>query len=91
MQIVSLEKNEVWITDGMSLYHDCFGQHKHGMGFVASIGWPPHVLRFQANRPSGLDRHTTMFTEEMPRLSEPDKELIMGQAMCAWWGGDRPA
>jgi predicted TIM-barrel fold metal-dependent hydrolase len=33
----------------------------------------------------------TMFTEEMPWLSESDKELIMGQAVCAWWGWDRPA
>jgi len=33
----------------------------------------------------------TMFTEEMPWLSEPDKALIMGQALCAWWGWDRPA
>ncbi len=32
----------------------------------------------------------TMFTEELPWLSEPDKALIMGQAVCAWWGWDRP-
>ena len=29
----------------------------------------------------------TMFTEELPWLSEQDQELIMGQAVCAWWGG----
>ena len=28
----------------------------------------------------------TMFTEELPWLSEPEKALIMGQAVCAWWG-----
>ena len=28
----------------------------------------------------------TMFTEELPWLPEGDKELIMGQAVCAWWG-----
>lgn len=33
----------------------------------------------------------TMFTEELPWLSESDKELIMGQAVCAWWGWDRTA
>ena len=33
----------------------------------------------------------TMFTEEMPWLSEPDKALIMGQALCAWWAWDRMA
>jgi predicted TIM-barrel fold metal-dependent hydrolase len=32
----------------------------------------------------------TMFTEELPWLSEPDKALIMGQAVCAWWGWERP-
>jgi hypothetical protein len=30
-----------------------------------------------------------MFTEEMPWLSAQDKDLIMGQAVCAWWGWDR--
>jgi predicted TIM-barrel fold metal-dependent hydrolase len=30
----------------------------------------------------------TMFTEELPWLSESDKALIMGQAVCAWWGWD---
>jgi predicted TIM-barrel fold metal-dependent hydrolase len=33
----------------------------------------------------------TMFTEELPWLSEPDKRLIMGGALCAWWGWDRTA
>ena len=33
----------------------------------------------------------TMFTEELPWLSEQDKELIMGRAVCAWWGWDQPA
>jgi predicted TIM-barrel fold metal-dependent hydrolase len=31
----------------------------------------------------------TMFTEELPWLSEQDKALIMGQAVCAWWGWER--
>jgi predicted TIM-barrel fold metal-dependent hydrolase len=33
----------------------------------------------------------TMFTEELPWLSDPDKALIMGQAVCAWWGWERHA
>jgi predicted TIM-barrel fold metal-dependent hydrolase len=33
----------------------------------------------------------TMFTEELPWLSEPDKALVMGQAVCAWWGWERHA
>ncbi len=32
----------------------------------------------------------TMFTEELPWLTEQDKELIMGRAVCAWWGWERP-
>ena len=32
----------------------------------------------------------TMFTEELPWLSEQDKELIMGRAVCDWWGWDLP-
>jgi len=31
----------------------------------------------------------TMFTEELPWLSEEDKRLIMGEALCAWWGWNR--
>src|SRR5262249_45834398 len=31
----------------------------------------------------------TMFTEELPWLSERDKELVMGRAVCAWWGWTR--
>jgi len=27
-----------------------------------------------------------MFTEEMPWLSDRDKELIMGRAVCDWLG-----
>ena len=30
-----------------------------------------------------------MFTEELPWLNERDKRLIMGEAICAWWGWDR--
>ena len=30
----------------------------------------------------------TMFTEELPWLKGRDLELVMGQAVCAWWGWD---
>jgi predicted TIM-barrel fold metal-dependent hydrolase len=33
----------------------------------------------------------TMFTEELRWLSDQDKQLIMGDALCAWWGWHRPA
>ena len=31
----------------------------------------------------------TMFTEELPWLGETDKRLVMGDALCAWWGWNR--
>ncbi len=33
----------------------------------------------------------TMFTEELPWLKGRDLELVMGEALCAWWGWDRKA
>ncbi|MGZ0189709.1 MAG: amidohydrolase family protein [Alphaproteobacteria bacterium] len=33
----------------------------------------------------------TMFTEGLPWLREEDKALVMGQAICDWWGWDRAA
>jgi hypothetical protein len=30
----------------------------------------------------------TLFTEELPWLSESDKELIMGRALCEWLDWD---
>jgi len=32
-----------------------------------------------------------MFTEELPWLRDEDKPLVMGEALCAWWGWDRKA
>jgi predicted TIM-barrel fold metal-dependent hydrolase len=31
----------------------------------------------------------TMFTEEMPWMTDADKELVMGKALCVWWGWPR--
>jgi predicted TIM-barrel fold metal-dependent hydrolase len=31
----------------------------------------------------------TMFTEELPWLRGRDLQLVMGDAICAWWGWDR--
>ena len=30
-----------------------------------------------------------MFTDEICWLSEADLRLVMGDAICAWWGWDR--
>jgi len=32
-----------------------------------------------------------MFTEELPWLPERDKPLVMGLAVCDWWGWTRTA
>ncbi len=32
-----------------------------------------------------------MFTEELPWLNDTDKRLIMGEAICEWWGWKRSA
>jgi predicted TIM-barrel fold metal-dependent hydrolase len=31
----------------------------------------------------------TMFTEQLPWLGDNDKRLVMGDALCTWWGWDR--
>jgi len=31
----------------------------------------------------------TMFTEGLPWLGQDDKRLVMGDALCAWWGWNR--
>lgn len=39
--------------------------------------------------PCSWKQCVTMFTEEMPWLGEADKRLVMGQAICDWWGWHR--
>ena len=36
--------------------------------------------------PCSWQRCVTMFTEELDWLSEQDKQLVMGDAICKWWG-----
>jgi predicted TIM-barrel fold metal-dependent hydrolase len=31
----------------------------------------------------------TMFTEHMPWMSDADRRLVMGDAICKWWGWQR--
>ena len=33
----------------------------------------------------------SMFTEALPWLGERDKQLVMGEALCTWWGWNRAA
>ena len=39
--------------------------------------------------PCSWKQCVTMFTEELPWLNTADKKLIMGDAICAWWGWNR--
>lgn len=39
--------------------------------------------------PCSWKQCVAMFTEELPWLNEADKKLVMGEALCAWWGWDR--
>jgi predicted TIM-barrel fold metal-dependent hydrolase len=59
--------------------HDAFGPHR--------MFWGTDISKM----PCSWRQCVTMFTEELGWLSEQDKRLIMGEALCAWWGWDRPA
>jgi predicted TIM-barrel fold metal-dependent hydrolase len=48
----------------------------------ARMFWGTDITRM----PCSWRQCVTMFTEELPWLSDRDKELIMGRAVCAWLG-----
>ena len=54
--------------------YDAFGPHR--------IFWGTDYSRL----PCSYSQAVTMFTEEIPWLSEEDKEWIMGRGLCAWLG-----
>jgi predicted TIM-barrel fold metal-dependent hydrolase len=57
--------------------YDAFGPHRMFWGTVISA------------MPCSWRQCVTMFTEELSWLSEADKPLVMGDALCAWWGWKR--
>jgi predicted TIM-barrel fold metal-dependent hydrolase len=57
--------------------YDAFGPHR--------MFWGTDITKM----PCSWRQCVTMFTEELPWLSEEDKSLTMGDALCAWWGWDR--
>jgi predicted TIM-barrel fold metal-dependent hydrolase len=59
--------------------YDAFGPHR--------MFWGTDITKM----PCPWRQCVTMFTEELPWLSEQDKQLIMGDALCAWWGWNRAA
>src|SRR5438094_3013547 len=48
----------------------------------ARLFWGTDITKM----PCSWRQCVTMFTEELPWLPERDKHLVMGQAVCAWWG-----
>ena len=58
--------------------YDAFGPER--------MFWGTDITRM----PCSWKQCITLFTEELPWLSESDKELIMGRALCAWLGWTLP-
>jgi predicted TIM-barrel fold metal-dependent hydrolase len=56
---------------------DAFGPHR--------MFWGTDITKM----PCSWRQCVTMFTEELPWPGEDDKRLVMGDALCAWWGWDR--
>lgn len=59
--------------------YDAFGPER--------MFWGTDITRM----PCSWRQCLTMFTEELPWLTEHDKELIMGRALCAWLDWQVPA
>ena len=74
---------EAYPFPGMHTYlrqiYDAFGPHR--------MFWGTDISKM----PCSWHQCVTMFTEELRWLTDQDKRLIMGEALCAWWGWARPA
>ena len=57
--------------------YDAFGPHR--------MFWGTDITKM----PCSWRQCVTMFTEELPWLQGRDLELVMGEALCAWWGWNR--
>jgi predicted TIM-barrel fold metal-dependent hydrolase len=57
--------------------YDAFGPHR--------MFWGTDITKM----PCSWRQCVTMFTEALPWLGEADKRLVMGDALCAWWGWNR--
>ena len=73
----------VYPFESMHLYlrqiYDAFGPER--------MFWGTDISKM----PCSWQQCVAMFTEELPWLSEQDKKLIMGDALCKWWGWNRSA
>jgi predicted TIM-barrel fold metal-dependent hydrolase len=65
------------IHDGLHRIFDAFGP--------ARFFWGTDLTRM----PCSYRQCVTMFTEELPWLKGSDLDLVMGEALCAWWGWTR--
>jgi predicted TIM-barrel fold metal-dependent hydrolase len=59
--------------------YEAFGPHR--------MFWGTDITKM----PCSWGQCVTMFTEELPWLKGRDLELVMGAALCAWWGWNRVA
>ena len=66
------------IHDHVHQIYDAFGPDR--------MFWGTDITRM----PCSWKECVTMFTEELSWLTEEDKELIMGKALCRWTGWDLP-
>ena len=66
------------IHDHVHQIYDAFGPGR--------MFWGTDITRM----PCSWKECVTMFTEELSWLTEEDKELIMGKALCRWIGWDLP-
>ena len=67
------------IHDHLHRIHHTFGPER--------MFWGTDITRM----PCSWRQCVTLFTEELPWLSEKDKELIRGRALCAWLDWKHPA
>lgn len=66
------------IHEPLRRVYDAFGPQR--------MFWGTDITRM----PCSWRQCVTLFTEELPWLSESDKELIMGRALCDWLGWSLP-
>lgn len=59
--------------------YDAFGPHR--------MFWGTDISKM----PCSWRECVTLFTDELPWLAKADLPLVMGEAVCAWWGWDRSA
>ncbi len=65
------------MQDYLHRIFDAFGPHR--------MFWGTDITKM----PCSWRQCVTQFTEELPWLSAADQRLVMGEALCAWWGWDR--